>query len=367
MTYDENPIATRRMCSLPRVPARVLSPTLSPRREQAIRETEYRWVNGTVLHYYFFDRESDGLTVILQDGTTEWRSWVGDEAQREVVRKAFATWKEVGIGLRFEEVKAPEEAELRIGFMPGDGSWSYVGTYATRIGSAERTMNFEWDLRQDFDVALHEIGHALAMKHEHQNPFSGIEWNEAAVYKAFSDYPNGWDRQKIHDNVIRQLDQGEVNGSKWDPDSVMHYEFAAGLISRPEKYRTTALKPHGGLSAHDIATMRSFYPALSDTELPELRAGRSEPLPTTNGEQLDFVVRPAATRTYQMRTFGACDSILVLFEEEGGELRYRTTDDDSGDDRNASLSVKLFTGRSYVLRVRMNYTDSSEPPTLMMW
>ncbi|HYW08663.1 MAG TPA: M12 family metallopeptidase [Longimicrobium sp.] len=366
MARNESPITTRRMCSLPRVPARVLSPDLSPKRTQAIRETEYQWVNGTVLHYYFFDRPDDGTKVLLQDGTTEWRSWVGEEAQRRVVRDAFAKWKSLGIGLRFEEVAAREEAELRIGFMRDDGSWSYIGKYATKIGSAERTMNFGWNLLDDFDTALHEIGHALAMKHEHQNPKSGIVWDEAAVYQTFKGEPNFWEAQKIHDNIIRKLEIGAINGSTWDPDSVMHYEFSAGLILEPEGYRD-GLKPRGGLSDHDIAWTRSFYPALSDAELPELRAGRSEPLPTTNGEQRDFVLRPDATRTYQMRTFGTCDSTLVLFEDDGGKLRYRTADDDSGDDRNASLSVKLFTGRSYVLRARMNYTDTSSPPTLMMW
>jgi hypothetical protein len=47
-------------CSLPQVPERAFSPNVHPGRLSLIRVIADKWVNGTVLHYYFFDRQSDG-------------------------------------------------------------------------------------------------------------------------------------------------------------------------------------------------------------------------------------------------------------------------------------------------------------------
>ncbi len=60
-------------CSLPQVPERVFGPDVDPRRASLIAYMAKKWVNGTVLHYYFFDEETDGETVFLSDGTAEWR------------------------------------------------------------------------------------------------------------------------------------------------------------------------------------------------------------------------------------------------------------------------------------------------------
>jgi hypothetical protein len=57
----------------------------------------------------------------------------------------------------------------------------------------------------------------------------------------------------------------------------------------------------------------------------------------------------------------------VLFEDDAGTLRYRAGDDDSGEDRNAKLRVKLFQGRRYILRVRLYYADRSGETAVMMW
>jgi len=41
-----------------------------------------------------------------------------------------------------------------------------------------------------FDTALHEIGHTLGLKHEHQNPYAGIVWDEEEVYAYTAKPPN---------------------------------------------------------------------------------------------------------------------------------------------------------------------------------
>ena len=93
-------------------------------------------------------------------------------------------------------------------------------------------MNFGWDLTEDprgggVDTPVHEIGHTLGFPHEHQNPFSGIVWDEEAVYQRFAGSPNFWSRQQTFHNVLRKLSSAEVEGSDWDPNSVMHYGFWA--------------------------------------------------------------------------------------------------------------------------------------------
>jgi hypothetical protein len=299
-------------------------------RAAAIAAVADKWVNGTVLSYYFFDKPRDGETVSFADGSSEFVSWKGSKAQQDQVRKAFKTWKDLGIGLEFKEVAAREQALLRIGFMPGDGSWSYVGVAARDIGSDQRTINFGWDLSgPGFDTALHEIGHALGFHHEHQNPFSGIVWDDEAVYAALARPPNRWDRQKTFYNIIRKLPEGSVQGTQWDNNSVMHYPFEAGLIKQPEHYRANPLRP---------------------------------------AEQLNLSLTPNSSRIYEIRTFGSADTVIVLFEEQsGGRLKYVGGDDDSGFDRNAYLRVRLARGRRYVLRIRLYYADRAGETAVMWW
>lgn len=358
---------TPHYCTMPVVPEPVLGPGVTPMRARAILENRYKWVNGTTLRYYFFDREKDGAYVTFSDGTREWRTWRGAPAQLEVVRKAFVDWKALGTGLEFQEVSAREDADLRIGFMQDDGSWSFIGTYVRNIGPAERTMNFGWDLtRPGDDTALHEIGHALGLPHEHQNPNAGIVWDEEKVYAALAAPPNRWDRETTFHNIIRKLPADSVQGSNWDPNSVMHYPFEAGLIRLPELYRN-GIRPNGGLSERDRTWVRVFYPPSQGQPLARLVVGQSALLPTASGEQRDFEIKPEATRTYNLRTFGSCDTVMVLSVEQDGELQFRAGDDDGGEDRNASLRLRLTKGRRYVLRVRMKYTDMASPPSVMMW
>jgi hypothetical protein len=106
----------------------VLPEGLSPIRASAIRLGAKKWVNGTVLHYHF-----------LEDP-----AWVWADAQKDVVRWAARTWIDVGIGLSLIEVGDPTEAEILIGFLQSDGSWSLVGTDNLDSGLRDqgRTLNY---------------------------------------------------------------------------------------------------------------------------------------------------------------------------------------------------------------------------------
>jgi hypothetical protein len=188
------------------------------------------------------------------------------------------------------------EAELRIGFLfDHDGSWSYVGRDVLQQGMNSRTMNFGWDLTSSphgTSTALHEIGHTLGLPHEHQNPFAGIVWDEAKVYQYFTGPPNNWDRDKTFHNVLRKLDPAEVEGSVWDPDSIMEYAFRAGLIVEPAEYGTSGVHPPGTVSELDTDYVLRWYPTLGNEAPPTLQPFRSVPLSLKSGEQADFTLSP---------------------------------------------------------------------------
>lgn len=339
-------------CSLPVAPELALPPNLGASRERAIRALRTKWVNQTTLRYYFFSGPNDGSPA----------EWAVPPEQRAVVREAFDTWLGIGIGLRFQEVVDAADSDVRIGFMLGDGSWSYLGRDVLRAGVHERTMNFGWDLTKDargLTTAVHEIGHTLGMPHEHQNPFAGIVWDEPKVYAFLGGPPNNWSRDKTFHNVLRKLSPGEVEGSVFDGDSVMEYPFPPGLILEPAKYHAEGIHPPGTISALDREYVRKWYPPRGPAERRPLAPSETVPLTLASGEQADLTLEPTQTRTHRVWTSGTCDTVLVVFEEVDGASRQLAADDDSGEERNALVEVELVEGRRYTARVRQYYAWGS--------
>lgn len=332
------------------MPELTFDPSVSATRQRLIRELRTKWLNGTVLHYYFMPQ------------------WAGSESDRTAVRRAFRHWLDTGIGIDFVEVFDASEAELRIGFDHNGGSWSYLGRDALSIPTGERTMNFGWPLSQTDvdDTALHEIGHALGFPHEHQNPVSGIEWNEEAVYSALAAPPNYWSRSTTYHNIIRKLPAEEYEGSEWDRDSIMHYPFQAGLISSPEEFNRSPLIPAGGLSPVDVASTLSLYPPASIPDV-KIEPFVSKRIILNPGEQVDYVVDIKETREYSFATLGDSDTVMVLFEDVDGELRPCMASDDSGQEWNVGFQGKLYPERKYILRARMYWADQIGDFGVVMW
>jgi hypothetical protein len=332
----------QRLCCQPKFKTRSFGKNISSERKSFILEVDKKWINGTVLTYFFIG---------------------GPESQRKVVRKAFQIWKETGIGLTFQEVTTKEEAMVRISFIQNNESWSYVGRDILQISKDKSTMNFGWPLDRNaygMTTALHEIGHTLGFQHEHQNPNAGIQWDRKAVIAAFSGPPNHWNLSQIENNILGKIPQDQVKGSVWDWKSIMHYSFMRGLILQPAGFYQNGLTPPGILSQLDIEGVRSFYPPLPQQSSNTLQTGKHKTIKVKSGEQIDYEFTAPYTGKFVFETEGTLDTVMIVSEKSGNGLEYLSGDDDSGTQKNSSITLPLVKGRTYVVQLRVLYMEKSK-------
>lgn len=211
-------------------------------------------------------QEVNDRGALLKDARWEPRSVIrvkfvddADAALKQRVREVAERWTAPGMAdltLNFIE---QGNAEIRIAFRQGKGSWSYLGVLCRDIAADQPTMNYGWLTADSSDeelqrVVLHEFGHALGLIHEHQNPQGGIKWNEPAVIAELSGPPNNWDEQTIRRNVLDHYPPGDVISTATDPDSIMMYPIPASWT-----LDGFSASLNGDLSEKDVELIRSVY------------------------------------------------------------------------------------------------------------
>tara|TARA_A100001011_G_C14319993_1_gene850052 strand:- start:3391 stop:4395 length:1005 start_codon:yes stop_codon:yes gene_type:complete len=154
------------------------------------------------------------------------------------------------VNLRFDFINDVENAKIRIDFDESEGSYSYVGTDSLK--QKGKTTNFGW-----FDVAtvMHEMGHVLGLIHEHQNPDGeNIKWNIQKL-NSYMEETQGWSADQTYIQIVKKYDVNQINGSLFDPLSIMEYFFPANLTKNKK-----GIKQNLRLSGLDVKYISKSYP-----------------------------------------------------------------------------------------------------------
>lgn len=302
-------------------------------RTRAISPIGKLWVNGSKLRIRFLN------------GTT---------AQQADVRRFATRWCEHA-NLSFEFGTAPD-AEIRVTFDEADGAWSYIGTDARRIPISEPTLNLGW---VDETVILHEFGHAIGLAHEHQNPEKGILWNEPVVIRDLGGPPNFWDEETVRHNVLEKYSHDQINGTIFDPLSIMLYSFPAEWTL--DGFRTNENASLSDLDKGFVAGSK-MYPGIGTlptfTELPVLSLEAYAASIGKAGEEDRYKFTIKNSGRYTIETLGPTDLVMKLFGPNS-QTQLVAEDDDSGESFNPRIMANLSPGEYYAQIRHFNKTGGT--------
>ncbi len=294
-------------------------------RVRAISPRGKTWMNGSTLRVRFLG---------------------GSSAQRERVR-AQADWWQRAANLHFDFNEAPD-AELRIAFDANDGAWSYIGTDNRSIPFDQPTMNLGF---LEGGTAAHEFGHAIGLAHEHQSPLGGISWNEQVVIQSLAGPPNFWSEAMTRHNVLEKYRADQINGTEFDPRSIMLYFFPAEWTSNG--VGTQSNEVLSKLDKDFVAGAKMYpktKPTLSDATLLTVDGARAEANIGKPGEEDLFRFRAESTGSYIVDTHGKTDVYMKLFGP-GSSTALIAEDDDSGLGLNPRIATRLLSG-DYFAQIR---------------
>ncbi|MBX7111690.1 MAG: peptidase [Dehalococcoidia bacterium] len=294
-------------------------------RVRAIAPKGKAWMNGSTLRVRF----------------------MGGTAAEQSVAKEQAAWWSAVANLRFDFGSHPN-ADIRITFDENDGAWSMIGTDARQIPANQATMNLGF---LDGGTAGHEFGHAIGLAHEHSSPLGGMQWNEPVVLAALAGPPNFWDPDTTRHNVFFKYSMDQINGTQFDPDSIMLYAFPASWTLNGVS--THANDVLSNLDREFVAGSKMYpksQPGLPAAATLTIGPGRAEANIGKPGEEDLYRFQVVDPGAYVIDTVGPTDVYLKLFGPNNPTALI-DEDDDSGLGLNPSIATQLMPGE-YFAQVR---------------
>jgi Astacin (Peptidase family M12A) len=274
----------------------------------------------------------------------------GEQQAREFFVQTAGVWDDItsisfdfGSLPSFNECSATGDYHIRVALAPGGGNWSYIGTDSAKAKQAEPSLRISMaepfslnDRRSVGGTILHELGHALGMKHEHQSPEANCEGEIAweVLYAELAKPPNEWDKDKVDHNLRPLVASKRLRTSEYDPKSIMHYALPASWFVDGNS-ASCYIKKNTSLSDLDEAAARETYPSLpqkQDDYLNKLHsalairleeeAAPSETLATLNSlinaatafvpdREVDTDLQGKVTIIGSQRTSGNCSPIIT--------------------------------------------------------
>jgi hypothetical protein len=82
----------------------------------------------------------------------------------------------------------------------------------------------------------------LGMIHEHSREDATIVWNKQFVIQKLGGPPNNWSEKDVNNQMFNNVKLDQFNGSKYDPNSAMHYFFPDDFFkNKPDLQKITHL------------------------------------------------------------------------------------------------------------------------------
>ena len=216
------------------------------------------------------------LSACFFDGDSQLRSFFVE------VSKVWTTGTSMVIdfasGPTFSSCNNTKPSDIRISFARS-GSWSYVGTDSRRYDLDGPSLNVDYsqgrtwetmDKKEFAHLILHELGHALALEHEHQSPEAACdaEFDWSKVYAQMK-RDAGWSTKEVDFNMRALASSPRLRTTEYDKKSIMHYYFAPWMFIKGKDSKCY-VSDNSEPSSMDLKLMRESYPlqvALQDSQL----------------------------------------------------------------------------------------------------